>query len=140
MNKKVWFIIGGVALVGLAAFLYMKKRKADAAILSGESPLVQTPSTATPSTVTPGTGGGVGMPSGMSQMLRVVKDESKGKAIARVSPKNMFKVGDAVSVNGATYKGTYKIWYIYKTHPTEDAIYLDTPYISDDAGTVSLAK
>ena len=135
MSKKVWFIVGAVALVGgLATFFYMRKKKADAALSSGESPLLETPSTVT------GSGGGVGLPTGMVQMLRVVKDESKGQAILRVSPKNKFKVGDAVSVNGATYKGTYKIWYIYKAHATEDALYVDTPYISDDAGTISLAK
>jgi LPXTG-motif cell wall-anchored protein len=135
MNKKVWFIIAGVALVGgIATFIYIKKRKA-----AEYTPFLETP-TDTPSTVVPGTGGGVPLPAGMAQLLRIVKDGSKGKAILRVSPKNLFKVGDTVTVNGSTIKGAYKVWYVYKAHATEDAVYIDTPYVSDDAGTVSLVK
>lgn len=74
---------------------------------------------------------------GTGKVLRVVKDESKGKAILRVSPKGLFKTGDTAKVKGNVYNGSFRVWYVFKSHATEDGVYIDTAYKGDDVGTVS---
>jgi hypothetical protein len=77
------------------------------------------------------------LPAGTGKVLRAVKDESKGKAILRVSPKGLFKTGDTAKVKGSVYNGSFRVWYVFKSHATEDGVYIDTPYKGDDVGTIS---
>jgi hypothetical protein len=91
-------------------------------------PAIATVATASPSVL---------LPAGTAKINRVIKDDTKGKAIVQVSPKGLFKVGETVNVQGSVYKGRFKIWYIYKTHQVYDNLYIETPYISDDSGIVT---
>jgi hypothetical protein len=77
------------------------------------------------------------MPAGVAKMLRAVEDSTQHKAILRVTPKNLFAVGNTVKVSGSVYNGSFKIWYIYKAHATEDALYIETPFKGTDVGTVT---
>lgn len=79
------------------------------------------------------------LPANTVKMLRTVEDSTKKQVIARVSPKGVFKTGDYAIVKGNIYDGKFKVWYVYKTHATEDAIYLDTPYKGDDVGIITKA-
>lgn len=79
------------------------------------------------------------LPANTVKMLRTVEDSTKKQVIARVSPKGVFKVGDYAIVKGNIYDGKFKVWYVYKSHATEDAIYLDTPYKGDDVGIITKA-
>ena len=68
---------------------------------------------------------------------KVEKDGTKGKAIVWVNTKKAFKVGDTIKITGKVYKGSYKVWYIFTGNTTMDAVYIDTPFISTDSGTVT---
>lgn len=151
-NKKV-LIIGGITaiLIAVGGFIFWQRKKAaeenaldelasryDSETGGAESSLDTKKSQL----------GDIGEGTKMTQVvpttttakiLRVNPDNTKNKAMIRVKPKNLFKVGDSVKVNGSVYNGTFKVWHVYSAHQTEDAVYLDTPYISDDTGTATLA-
>jgi hypothetical protein len=155
MKKSTWIIIGASVLgAAVLGFILMRRKKT---AISEESPIEEeakpsvttAPKTAVspipaqkvvtaqpsvktsaPTTTTTGVSG---------SYSKAVLDESKKKTILHVKPKNLFKVGDSVKVAGNTYKGTYKVWYIYKSNPSLDAVYIETPFVSDDAGTITKA-
>jgi hypothetical protein len=96
--------------------------------------LDQTTNTPTPNTTSTASSN---IATNTAKILQVIKDGSKGKAIIQVSPKGLFKTGDKAKVNGSVYKGTYAVWYVFKTNPAFDNVYIDTPFISSDTGTVT---
>lgn len=151
MNKKLIFIIIGIAIVGIAVWMYLKNKKkastsvststnsnlvADKPFSEGTSPKIA-PTAVTAANPNPGAG---------SLTFQGVVREQGGKAILQYQPlKDKFKPGDSVKIDSGMYAGVHKIWYVFDFNtggllpgPGQN-LYLETPFKGNEKGTFSKA-
>lgn len=149
MNKKLIFIIVGIAILGIALWLYFQNKKKAAATTVNAglaSNLLSAPITTQEVKTTPFVAptpnpANTSTNVAVQTFERVFNDSSdKHGSILRHKPANIPIVpGDSILIPSGPYAGKHTVWYVYdgarSGEPSVKNLYIEQAYVADASGT-----